>query len=115
MQNAADPSSYHEALWLHSRLRYSLIQQVDFAEGLKASKVQEQSLDLSLSSKITEGRLGKHEEALKAGIKRRLTESSNEAIQQLDHPCLQSGYSKSYRRLVYKTAANPARVHLVGK
>ena len=59
---------------------------------------------------------GKHEEALKVGIRKRsLKESASEDLMQISHPCLQAGFSKPYRRLVYEKVANPARVLLVGK
>ena len=89
--------------------------QVDYAEGLKATAAQQQT-DLGLSSREGTEKVGKHVEALKVGIRKRsLTESSSQTLLQLDHPCLQSGYSKPYRRLVHAKAANPARVQLIGK
>lgn len=91
--------------------------QVDYAEGLKASTTQQQHSASSLKNQIAKGMMaGKHEEALKVGIRKRsLKESASEDLLQIHHPCLQAGFSKPYRRLVYEKVANPARVLLVGK
>lgn len=59
---------------------------------------------------------GKHEEALKAGIRKRsLQESKAEDLIPVAHPCLQSGYSKPYRRLLSDRPVEPPRVLLVGR
>ena len=89
--------------------------QVDYAEGLKASATQQ--LHSGIRSKVATGMIaGKHEEALKAGIRKRsLKESASEDLLQINHPCLQAGFAKPYRRIVYERVANPARVLLVGK
>lgn len=91
--------------------------QVDYAEGLKANAAQQLDVAVGLKGKATKMMTaGKHEEALKAGIRKRsLKESAAEDLIQISHPCLQSGYSRAYRRLVYEQAAKPARVLLVGK
>ena len=102
---------HSKVLQYHVRL---LNLQADYAEGLKATAAQQ--LDLASGLKNKGLTAGKHEEALKVGIRKRaLKESAAEDLTRISHPCLQEGYSKAYRRIVYERAADPARVLLIGK
>lgn len=90
---------------------------MDYMQGLKTSATRQEATADALRSLGNKGMASvKHEEALKAGIRKRsLKESASEDLISINHPCLQAGYSKPYRRLVYEHVANPARVLLVGK
>ncbi len=94
-----------------------LFLQAGYVEGLKTSATHRlHSASGGKDQLVSNMVAGKHEEALKAGIRRRsLKESASEDLIQMNHPCLQAGFSKPYRRLVYDRVANPARVLLVGK
>ena len=83
---------------------------VEYSEGLpgeRAKAAEEKPLVL-----------GKHEEVIRV---RRLWQEEGakaedrDGLPRLNHPCLQLGYSKPYRRLIYEGEPAPPRVQLVGK
>ena len=87
--------------------------QVDYSAGLRATNPKRAS---PLQETAGKGQEGKQAHALKSGIRRSLAETSSEELPALNHPCLQTGYTKPYRRLVHEPQEpRPARVQLVGK
>jgi hypothetical protein len=88
--------------------------QADYSEGLRAATGQQvRREERAKASDEKPLMIGKHEEYIK--VLRSLQQESSQDLPRLNHPCLQSGYSKPYRRLIYETVPSPARVQLIGK
>lgn len=93
--------------------------QAEYSEGLRAATAQQvRPLERAKAANEKPLVLGRHEEVINV---RRLGElgevgvGSSEGLPRLNHPCLQSGYAKAYKRLIYEGVPTPARVELVGK